>query len=228
MNEWGIPDWRDPCAYGDTKSWPLARWLWEFTRRRNDYRAETMAYLTLHRQVEAARKRMKENPTPDAKCAWETLSAHANKLWNRHWRKWGYSAPLDPSVSELPHDDLLRWPHGGVSSMRGSPMGRAPELRNTQIPTSEELAVRINLDRPIAEQMKIVERAAKREQKERHGRLVQKRRHPMKWLGYLRTLDAREAGASWSEIAALHPNSAQTEQTARDIWHQARALCFNF
>lgn len=228
MSDWGVPDWRNSAAYGLTKDTALARWLWEFTRRRDDYRAETLAYLAIHGDVEAARKRMRESPTPDAKCALETLSAQAEKLWNQHWSKWGYSAPLDPRVSEFPHDDLLRWPHGGVASMRGSPAGRALDIRNTLAPAPEELAVIINLDRPIAEQMKLVERAAKREQKERHGRLLQQRRHTTKWLGYLCTLDARGAGASWSEIAALHPYSAQTEQTARDIWGQARALCFNF
>ncbi|MEI4232214.1 hypothetical protein [Roseovarius sp. D22-M7] len=244
MNEWGLPRWCDPSAYGDTKRWTLARWHWEFTRRRDDYRAETLTYLTLQREVEAARKRMKENPAPDARCAWETLSAQADKLWNRHWRKWGYSAPLDPSVSEFPQDDLLRWPHGGVTSMRGSHVGRAPELRNTLTPAPEELAVTINLDRPIAEQIKLVERVAKREQKELHGRLVQKRRHPVKWLGYLRTLDAREAlpNASWQEftealfdadLVERHKDPAggyraPPPQAGRDKWEAANALRFNF
>ena len=57
-----------------------------------------------------------------------------------------------------------------------------------------------------------------------HGR----RRHPTKWLGYLHALDAREAGATWQEISALYPQTNQTEQTARDTWEAARALCFNF
>ena len=243
-NEWGIPDWRDAAAYGLTSKTTIARWLWEFTRRRDDYRSETLAYLDFHGEVEAARKRMKQTPTPDAKCAWGTLSERAEKLWMKHWRKWGYSWPLDPRVSEYPHDDLLRWPHVGVCSMRGSPDGRAIEMRNRLIPAPEELAVTINLDRPLAEQMALVKRAAKREQKERHGRLLQRRKHETKWLGYLRVLDARDATpkASWPEIADLfHAQGvldrrknpaggycAPPPQAARDMWLAADALRFNF
>jgi hypothetical protein len=223
-NAWGIPDWRDPVAYGDTENWTLPRWLWEFTRRRDDYRVETLAYLAFHSEVETAFMRMKASPSPDAKCAWVTLSERAEKIWHKHWLQWGYSTPLDPRVSEYPHDDLLRWPHGGVSSMRGSPVGRAPHARNVLTPAPDQLAVTINLDRPISEQIKLVERAAKREQRARHGRLLQKRRHPTKWLGYLRTLDGRAAWASWAEIAQLHPNTAQTEQAARDVWKAAHDL----
>lgn len=241
-NKWGLPDWRDPVAYGDTKRWMLARWHWEFIRRRDEYRAETLIYLDLQAEVKTARKRMKENPTPDAKCAWQSLSAQAEKRWDQHWHKWGYSPPLDPRVSEWPHDDLLRWPHGGVSSMLGSPYGPAPDMRNRLTPAPDQLAVTVNLDRPLAEQLKQVERAVKREQMARHGRLIQNRRHPAKWLGYLRALDAREAGATWAEITETfylqgllgrHKNPSggycpPPPQAARDLWEAANALRFNF
>ena len=42
--EWGIPDWRDPAAYGAADSWTDHRWRWEFTRRRADYRADFDQY----------------------------------------------------------------------------------------------------------------------------------------------------------------------------------------
>ena len=41
---WGIPNWRDPSSYGDTKRWSEARWHWEFMRRREDCRADFLAY----------------------------------------------------------------------------------------------------------------------------------------------------------------------------------------
>lgn len=38
-NEWCIPDWRDPLAYGEVSRWSDDRWRWEFYRRRDDLRA---------------------------------------------------------------------------------------------------------------------------------------------------------------------------------------------
>jgi hypothetical protein len=91
-----------------------------------------------------------------------------------------------------------------------------------------EVAVTFDLNRPLEPQLRHARDLLQLRQSALHGKPLQKRRHPAKWLGYLRTLDAREAGATWGEIAALHPRTAKTEQTARDIWEQARALCFNF
>ncbi|WP_370662026.1 transcriptional regulator domain-containing protein [Massilia timonae] len=34
---WHAPDWRDPEAYGDVKSWSYRRWAWEFLRRNTEY-----------------------------------------------------------------------------------------------------------------------------------------------------------------------------------------------
>ena len=47
MNEWGIPDWRDAQAYGDTSKWTIYRWRWEFYRRRSDLRECFDAHPTL-------------------------------------------------------------------------------------------------------------------------------------------------------------------------------------
>jgi hypothetical protein len=93
---------------------------------------------------------------------------------------------------------------------------------------NNEVAVVFNLGKPLAPQIDVAQKNLARLQADIHGKQLQKRRHPSKWLEYLRTLDAREDGASWAEIAALHPRTAQTEQTARDIWKAANALRFNF
>lgn len=87
--------------------------------------------------------------------------------------------------------------------MRGSPARRPPGRRDAMIPGPEQSAVTINLDRPIAEPMTLAERVAKRGQKARHGKLMQRRRHRGKWPGCLHALAARADGASWAEIAAL-------------------------
>lgn len=91
-----------------------------------------------------------------------------------------------------------------------------------------EFAVVFDLERPLGPQLEVAKRNLKDLQTDRLGKAMQQRRHPKKWLAYLRTLDAREEGASWSEISALHQNTAGTEQTARDIWKAASALRFNF
>jgi hypothetical protein len=91
-----------------------------------------------------------------------------------------------------------------------------------------EIAVVFDLTKPLSPQLSAVKRNLTEEQKKMYGKPLQKRRRPEKWLSYLRTLDARDDGAAWSTIAALHPHTAQTEQTARDIWEAANALRFNF
>jgi hypothetical protein len=42
--DWGIPNWLDQSAYGDTRRWMGVRWRWEFTRRRDDCRADFLAH----------------------------------------------------------------------------------------------------------------------------------------------------------------------------------------
>ena len=44
MSNWGIPDWLDPGAYGNTKQWSRWRWRWEFTRRRDDCRKDFLRH----------------------------------------------------------------------------------------------------------------------------------------------------------------------------------------
>lgn len=229
-NEWGIPDWRAPAAYGLTSKTTIARWRWEFWRRRSDYREEAMQLLELARRVDDALARKMSHSSPDANCAYDALREKLEFGWNKYWQRWGYSGLMDPRVSDYPEGDLLVWAHKGVWSMKGSPaeLRHPRQVRNTMTPKSDELCISLNLDRPLASQLKLAERAAKEAQVQRHGKLLQQRRHTTRWLGYLRTLDAREDGASWAEIAALHPNTAQTEQTARDIWNAADALRFSF
>src|SRR6185312_12200398 len=44
MTDWGIPNWLDQRAYGDTKRWSENRWRWEFIRRREDCRQDFLAH----------------------------------------------------------------------------------------------------------------------------------------------------------------------------------------
>jgi hypothetical protein len=91
-----------------------------------------------------------------------------------------------------------------------------------------EIAVKFDVNEPLAHQIETARKTLRKRQEELHGKSVRMPKHPRKWLGYLRTLDARADGAKWNEIASIHPETAQTEQSARDKWNSANALRFNF
>ncbi|WP_170791664.1 hypothetical protein [Ruegeria lacuscaerulensis] len=92
----------------------------------------------------------------------------------------------------------------------------------------KQITLTFDLTQPIPGQIDLAKRYLQEEQLAQIGQKVQWRSHKTKWLTYLRVLDAREDGASWSEIAALLIATAGNEQTARDTHNQATALCFNF
>ena len=225
-NEWGIPDWRDPAAYGDVKHWGDMRWRWEFYRRRDDLRAafdsraqETYEYcLKLH-----------ENPLYGAG---RTLRPDEPGFTAQSYYvddPFGYGGIPNPRISEQPSDAIFSLDYPGANSIIRGEGPRWPGKPEKTVALGDgELAVVFDLDKPIGPQLERLKNELTVRQISRHGAALQKRRHPSKWLGYLRTLDARADGASWAEIAALHPLTAQTEQTARDIWEAANALRFNF
>jgi hypothetical protein len=86
--------------------------------------------------------------------------------------------------------------------------------------------LRIDIYAPLDEQLSAARLKLHEWQKEFLGGVVKKKRHVSKWLSYLRTLDAKASGASWSEIASIHRDTAATPQTARDIWKAADRLRF--
>ena len=237
VNEWGIPDWRDPAAYGDVSRWTIDQWRWEFFRRRPDLREwfDTVA---------------KAEP--------DLYSRYPNKLFTTEYgiiRRFGYAGIPNPRISSLPAKDIKpllpdeavhlttlddKDPHGlcGTLEARLKDCGvflthsQRLRLRYSLLMTpvwieDHEIAVLFSLSKPIAAQIETAKDHLELVCHER-GIKKQKRRHTTKWLGYLRTLDAREAGASWKDIAAIHARTAGTEQTARDIWEAADTLRFNF
>lgn len=229
MNEWGIPDWRDETAYGDVKRWSFMCWRWEFYRRRDDLRAAFDASAAQTYRDTAARF----PPWPDGSMA-RVLEPHeagfTAQISYDESMKFGYAGLPNPRISDQPaHVIFASLDFPGNNRMMSGKGARYPERAEHQCDVGDgEVAVVFDLDKPIGPQLERLKDTLKDLQVMRHGKPLQKRRHPTKWLAYLRTLDAREAGASWAEIAELHPNTAQTEQTARDTWEQARELCTNF
>lgn len=249
--EWGIPDWRNPASYGDVGKWGINRWRWEFYRRRNDLR------LYFDERAERAFQMKKEKVQRFPGRYAGTRIARPDELGFvvevdfEDWSKIGYTHLPNPRFGEQPNLDMFptgkdtlsyRWidpaytntvadllDFAGVELTPQQDFKLGSALSDCTAKLFEnEYAVIFNLDKPLKSQLLEAEGDLQDSQEKRHGRKLQKRRHPAKWLGYLQTLDARDAGASWSKISALHPNSAQTEQTARDIWRQADALRFKF
>lgn len=223
MNRWGLPDWRDASAYGDVEHWTFYRWRWEFYRRRDDVREcfDLMSSLPLSPN----RKPVSENEPSRGQSGHHLHGGRNTVGWQLGYR---YRLP-DPSVSNHPEELLFsyddRFPpffNGWVPSEPGF------KSYDVLLKADNNAVFVFDLDKPLEPQIKIATTSMRFAQKHIHGKLLQKRRHPAKWLGYLRTLDAREDGATWAEIAALHPNTAGTEQTARDIWEAADALRSNF
>ena len=223
MNDWGLPDWRDPSAYGDTNKWEFMRWRWEFYRRRDDLRAAFNARAQDRYKACVANYGVAHTLKPDEPGF--TAQAYTTDGF-------GYASIPNPRISDQPGSiifSVLDYPGGYARFTAGTE--RPVDVDGNScghILEEREAGAIFDLTKPLAEQISLAKDFLERAQIEIQGRKIRKRRHPIKWLGYLRTLDAREAGASWAEIAALHPNTAQTEQTARDIWEAADALRFQF
>jgi hypothetical protein len=238
MEEWGIPDWRDPAAYGDTSGWSVMRWRWEFYRRRADLRAyfDANAERSFREDCEAygassdgnnatfpdgqtGRVLRPDEPGFKAKCDLET------------GKRLGYAGIPNPRISNQPEGAIFaHFDHPGSTSYfylgKGEPWPAEPQL---EVPVSEgQGAFIFDLSKPLGPQIDIAKQLLELMQKQYQGQVKPRRRQEAKWLGYLRALDARSAGASYAEIASIFPDTAQTPQTGRDKCEQAIALRDNF
>lgn len=266
MNEWGIPDWRDPAAYGDVKRWTFNRWRWEFYRRRDDLRACFDARADETYRINLQKVGFDWAPVahlrPDEPgfCAIVDVETRA---------RFGYSGLPNPRIGEqwedrlntFENDGTLKTVDGGFSGRDGAADTIGERLKDAGVTLTEaqkrrlryvlachlielgqdEFALGFNLNRPLKPQLANA-RVVLQWHYEMQGKPMQRRRHPVKWLGYLRALDAREADASWAEIADLfHAQGllgrrkdpaggycAPPPQAARDMWEAANALRFNF
>jgi len=214
MNDWGIPDWQSAANYGDTGKWSENRWRWEFLRRRHDLRDEFDA--KAEDEFKTKRALYSEFPQmfPDG-----LLHPHEPGFCVSTMLIGGELQQLpNPRIGEQPWM-AIEWTDNVVRKVRQFHTERAPEGYRR---------VDFDLSKPIAPQIEFAKEYLLDLQREEQGKAVQFRRTPSKWLTYLRVLDAREAGASWSQVSGLLDHTAQTPQTARDMHKQATALCFNF
>lgn len=262
-NEWGIPDWRDPAAYGDVTRWKFSRWRWEFHRRRGDLRS----YFDQHAE---RCWRYWQQFVGDPTAPGAELQPHERGFYvtvEREARdRLGYSLLPNPRIGD--QSDMLLWTgylsgDARVQTIEGNHCSIGQYLKLHGIHLSDEqrafvgadwlaavpvrnlgrdrIAIIFDLNRPLEAQIKMA-RDVLQASNDLRGKSSQKRRHPAKWLVCLRTLDAREAGASWRQIAdAFYAErilsrykdpsggySPPPPQAASALWKVAKGLQSNF
>ncbi len=217
MKEWGIPDWLDQAAYGDTSEWSRHRWFWEFLRRREDLRREFDRKKGLTYERKLSLWKMDSSVSPDGVTPPDKAGFTVSTMLIYPDRALPEPLP-NPRIGDQPAHAIPRLYDRVLFQLNKNFIG--VDERHYRID--------FDLDMPIGPQIEEAKDTLREFQIHRHGKTLQKRRHPDKWLMYLRVLDAREAGSTWSEIAEILSATVANEQTARDIHKQASALCFNF
>jgi hypothetical protein len=217
MNEWGIPDWRKPAAYGDVSGWRINRWRWEFLRRRDDLRQEF-----------------------DSRCM--TEYEHDLRLYHNRPDMFHQRSPHPNEPGFFISTNRI---HSGAEKL---PNPRIGEQRFHVISWSDRTDARVqficddppdgffrcdfDLSKPIKPQIETAEALLTEMQQKHHGKKIQRRKHPSKWLSYIRALDGREAGARWVEIAgalSLSPTDpGNVVKAAEDTYKAANKLRLNF
>ena len=212
---WGVPNWKSVEGYGKTEEWGTDRWRWEFVRRRDDVRKafDETAVSTYSSQVTFF------HDAPEMIRGTEPKKPDEPGFVARHplAKTIGLTNLPNPRIGNQPFHAIAfnDWPEAVTQFLSEKP------------PVGFE-RVDFDLNKPLEPQLKFAKQFLREAQVELHGKALQSRKQTAKWLGYLRTLDARESGASWSEISILHPHTVQTEQTSRDKWNAADALRNNF
>lgn len=249
-NEWGIPDWKHSEAYGKIEEWSSGRWIWEFYRRRDDIReyfdkwAEqqylwSVEYFKIRPEAFPRGRVMRpEEPGFSLIVDYESrrnlgcMNIPNPRISEHPYGAFSFcggarrSRILDPGFRGDTIRDLLDMAAVELTEKQRFLLGSF--LDHSHMPLGDtEVVVVIDADLPLRPQLEMAEEGLKYSY-EKLGKKLQRRVQRDKWFGYLRTLDARASGATWSEIAKIHPNTAQTEQTARDIWQAAASLRFNF
>jgi hypothetical protein len=226
MTNWGIPNWRDPNAYGDTKRWSECRWRWEFIRRRDDCRKdfsthkdETVRFFEDASAREIAR-------SPDAKRG-RLLRPDERGFVAQVpdcYKKYGLNNLPNPAVGDQPFYVIM-------FRKRGPKMVMFPEDSiRSHFETTDSVVI-FDLTAPIGDQLEGARQLLEWQQQDKLGHAVRPgKKHPAKWLSYLRALDAKESGASLSQIAksGLLIGRREDPQSARDVLKQATALCFKW
>ncbi|MGE4250866.1 MAG: hypothetical protein AB7F09_15855 [Parvibaculaceae bacterium] len=228
---WGIPDWRDAAAYPAVKRTTLLQWWWQFTRRRPEYRALWLQFAPRHHEwVERNVEHMKFLAANDG------CSVEEKIQWRRNFgiptddpfairKEFRMSTLANPSLDFSDHDLMhLHYSDGA----HGIEFGTFEAVQTFQGDPSRKL-IAFNVGRPIEGQLIAARRLLEEYQKEFVGKVLFQRPRKTNWPLFLRAIDARDAGATFQEVAkVLWPNQSKTPQSARDTCEAACRLRDNF
>jgi hypothetical protein len=222
MNDWGLPDWRDPSSYRETSEWSDLRWRWEFLRRRDDLRRDFDRYAP-----DAVALRNADFVKLDLPELRDQIASPDFTTAPFGGQPYGYEGIPNPRISALP-DAFLAFlttaqPSGGLHPYYAE--GAVPVYPDGVQFSPDQAVWVFDLDWNIDLQLAIAREQLVRLQANREHRKGSKD-HKAKWPTYLRVLDAKEAGASLTEIAAILPDSyaRRDAQTAHNVIQQAIAL----
>ena len=238
VNEWGIPDWREPGDYGNTDEWEKDRWRWEFTRRRDDYRRDFELVIGSHSEPLDLSDPINLPEDIRADDAW----------WYRGIRAWPFhhSAASKYRMSEFFDPVLSDWMFGGP--VWGSGLifdgmnGVSYELDDVgnviEVDAPNLVSLTFDLSLPLGPQLieakKELENCYTSHWYDDENDCVKDiknvKHHPEKWLTYIRLLDARAAEASLAEMAEILPATMarRDARAAGNALEQAKGQAFRF
>jgi hypothetical protein len=211
--KFGLPDWKKASSYGDTSSWILERWRWEFLRRRQDVRDSFHANKDRTHQVNISCASDGEKVDgPDDPGFWAmTVDS----------KPFGMTGIPNPSIGDQP---LLE----GLFSQRVQ-LEKDGEIekyedfltaRKRSGLLRHQIAIVFDTRLPLEDQ---VNQARELLRLEKVASLS--RDNKGKWLQHLRVLDARECGAHLREIGSLiFPNNDHPTQSAWSAFKSAKEV----
>jgi hypothetical protein len=225
--DWGVPDWRDGSAYPSRpEDFTDLEWWWEFTRRNLEYREIWLRHcprgeqsISLQPETYAfMHHRLKLTRLADPRRRFED-----GRL---HWMK-------APRVFLEPFEDGRQRQAGADAMLEGTASAetlvRFAAERDNRRTDLGLCRIAFDLTKPLTPQLEETKRVLEHQKVRRDLEAASPKPRQHGWANFLRVLDARDAGASLSQIAAvLWPDQEKTPGSARDTFEAACRLRDNF
>lgn len=207
----GSPDWHDATGYAFAESLDAAGWAWQFLRRCPEYRADYAWFDSVWQALEAEYGvppqrdyfRWKQDPRawrPEAEiagCGTEACPGENDQVLIECWMgaKWGFRKfPIDPAVA---FPENLAWREQPVT-VETADVDALAGLTAQQVALGFDLALPLDIQ---------IEAARRKLALLRHGLAKSGQLPPLTvrqgaalWAGWLRLLDATEAGVPLADI----------------------------
>lgn len=213
---WGVPDWRDARAYPTADELDDLEWRWEFLRRRHGYRLDWLRPDTDFQPATRARYfldvydlELPFDPRLSIRALAEGLSASARRG--------------NPDVFAFPVSGLVPF-RRALLSRQFATLDEIERIIPGH-PTADDVFVRFDLREPIKPQLEQIGFLLEKLRAEAYGDDSVTKKRKQLWPHYLRLLDAKDAGASLSEMAsALSIHGKRSQDRAHDTLAAAEAL----